>query len=115
VFTLRLMGCDIIQGFYFSRPLPAVEFERFVTAKSSLPVFNKPETRQLLQHDNYSYNALHDPLTGLYNYSAFDILFRDSDQEHIAVMIADVDSYDKIKREKGREYAKNSSAGLPRC
>lgn len=105
VFTLRLMGCDIIQGFYFSRPLPAVEFERFVTAKSSLPVFNKPETRQLLQHDNYSYNALHDPLTGLYNYSAFDILFRDSDQEHIAVMIADVDSYDKIKREKGREYA----------
>lgn len=25
--TLKMMGCDIVQGYYFSRPLPANEFE----------------------------------------------------------------------------------------
>ena len=28
--ALKEMGCDIIQGYYFSRPLPADEFERFI-------------------------------------------------------------------------------------
>jgi FOG: EAL domain len=30
VLALREMGCDIIQGYYFSRPLPAPEFECFL-------------------------------------------------------------------------------------
>ena len=29
--ALKAMGCDVIQGYYFSRPLPANEFERFIT------------------------------------------------------------------------------------
>jgi len=28
--TLRSIGCDIVQGYYFSKPLPAEEFETFV-------------------------------------------------------------------------------------
>ena len=28
--ALRAMGCEIVQGYYFSRPVPAVEFERFL-------------------------------------------------------------------------------------
>lgn len=28
--TLKELGCDVIQGYYFSRPLPADEFEAFV-------------------------------------------------------------------------------------
>ena len=28
--TLKAMGCDIVQGYYFSRPLPADEFEAFL-------------------------------------------------------------------------------------
>ncbi len=31
--ALKGMGCDIVQGYYFSRPLPADEYERFVTEK----------------------------------------------------------------------------------
>ena len=27
---LKKMGCEIIQGYYFSRPLPAVEFEEYM-------------------------------------------------------------------------------------
>ena len=30
MFTLKMMGCDIIQGYYFSKPLPAKEFEVFL-------------------------------------------------------------------------------------
>ena len=28
--TLKDMGCDVVQGYYFSRPLPAEEFEAFI-------------------------------------------------------------------------------------
>ena len=30
IFTLRVLGCDYVQGYYFSRPLPSDEFEAFV-------------------------------------------------------------------------------------
>ena len=33
VAVLREMGCDIIQGYYFSKPLPGDEFEQFVAEK----------------------------------------------------------------------------------
>jgi len=29
--ALKKMGCDIVQGYYFSKPVPAEEFERFLT------------------------------------------------------------------------------------
>jgi len=28
--ALKKMGCDIVQGYYFSKPVPAEEFERFL-------------------------------------------------------------------------------------
>ena len=34
---LRIRGCDQIQGYYFSRPLPADEFEKFVRSAPRLP------------------------------------------------------------------------------
>lgn len=105
VFTLKQMGCDIIQGYYFSRPLPADEFEKFVKKKNAVPSFSKSKEIKSSPSDDYSYNALHDELTGLYNYSAFDILFRDSDKEHLAIFIADIDKYSQIKQKNGKEYA----------
>ena len=104
VFTLKSMGCDIIQGYYFSRPLPAAEFEAYLLEHrlEAIEVWEKGHGRQ---GDRFTYNALHDSLTGLYNYSAFDILFRDSDHEHIAVLIAEIDDYAQTKKERGREYA----------
>ena len=48
---------------------------------------------------------MHDPLTGLYNDSAFDILFHDSDMDHIAVIIARVDQYRELRAAKGKADA----------
>ena len=103
VFTLKTMGCDIIQGYYFSRPLPADEFEKFVSKNKKKP-FERQDTEKLLRTDRFTYKALHDSLTGVYNYSAFDILFHDADREHIAVLIAEICDYDEIKTKKGFDY-----------
>lgn len=35
--ALRAMGCDIVQGYYFSKPVPAGEFERFLIERRDRP------------------------------------------------------------------------------
>ncbi|MDO4991304.1 MAG: EAL domain-containing protein, partial [Eubacteriales bacterium] len=108
VFTLKSMGCDVIQGYFFSKPLPADEFEVYVRGldKTTGAAADSVEIEPRFAPRNQFINdALHDPLTGLYNHSAFDILFHDSDKDHIAVMIAKVDDYPSIPRERGRAYA----------
>ena len=34
--ALKVMGCDYVQGYYFSKPVPPEEFERFIEAKAEL-------------------------------------------------------------------------------
>ena len=107
--TLKTMGCDIVQGYYFSGPLSAAEFETFMrNRKKRMPEeqtewTGRKGTGRL--RDKFTYDALHDPLTGLYNHTAFDILFHDADKDHIAVMIAEINDYALLKKENGRKYA----------
>lgn len=58
-----------------------------------------------VEHTWFTYEALHDPLTGLYNQAAFDVLFQDADQDHLAVLIAQVDGYEEIRAGMGKDYA----------
>lgn len=102
--TLKNMGCDIVQGYFFSRPLPPEEFEEFVKAKKK-GVLTPRRQEKKMPRDQFTYDALHDPMTGLYNHSAFEILFHDSDQEHIAVVLVNVDDYAAVRETKGRKYA----------
>lgn len=105
MFTLKMMGCDIIQGYYFSKPLPATEFEVFLVEKKEHEQPQKKSGRP--GRDRFTYDALHDPLTGLYNSSAFEILFHDADHDHIAVLIMDVDNYAVIRQKHGSASANN--------
>ena len=103
MFTLRTMGCYIIQGYYFSRPLPAEEFEKFVQEKKEAEEGSQKKKEN--SRNPFAYDALHDPLTGLYNHSAFEILFHDSDKDHIAVLLTNIDNYQVVKEKKGKDYA----------
>ena len=104
MFTLKSMGCDIIQGYYFSKPIPAEAFEKLLEGQTS--VRSMPETvgkPRRIAHDRHTYGAMHDPQTGLYNNSAFDILLYDADMKHTAVLIADVDDFQTMV-EKGEAF-----------
>ena len=33
VAALKVLGCDYIQGYYYSKPLPGPEFEQYIAAR----------------------------------------------------------------------------------
>lgn len=114
--TLRALGCTFAQGFYFSKPISPEKYEAFLLEKKQLTIEangNLPEPKQIAPKrtnkekaiENITYNSLHDPMTGLYNSTAFELLFRDSDQNHLAILIAEVDGYKVICDRFGMETA----------
>lgn len=48
LYALRAMGCDIVQGYYFSKPVPPEEYERFVEQRKQYEE-NAPETAPELE------------------------------------------------------------------
>lgn len=41
--VLKAMGCDLVQGYYFSRPVPADDFDQFLLKRA--------ETKAELPHE----------------------------------------------------------------
>ena len=102
--TLKMMGCNIVQGYYFSRPLPANEFEVYIV-ENWKPINQTDSDRKTQQgRDRFSYDSLHDSLTGLYNSNAFDILFHGNVHKQIAVLAVEIENYSSLSRENGQEY-----------
>ena len=93
MYTLKTLGCNVIQGYYFSRPLPPDEFEQYLCEHLGAGV---------ARHET-DCDALHDPLTGLYNRSAFEILFTSAEADHVAVLLAEPEGLDALRRTGGEE------------
>ena len=111
LFTLKQMGCDIVQGYYFSKPVPENEFEEFLIEKQekgSDEIRVERNKYRKLAHDRHVYDAMHDPVTGLYNGSAFDFLIYDSDKNHTALLLIELSNYDEISKAKGSSAANRS-------
>jgi len=62
--ALKAMGCDIVQGFYFSRPLPKEEFSKLVEERSHIETPKLPEGRR--NHTSIS-KALTNDFERIYN------------------------------------------------
>lgn len=63
--ALRMMGCDIVQGFYFSKPVPAEEFEHFLSegkiARAELDAALKDEKKIAEEKMAAEVAAMRDP------------------------------------------------------
>ena len=55
--TLKALGCDLVQGYYFSKPVPPEEFDHFLVERKN----QNPETNTDL---NKSYISISKALTG---------------------------------------------------
>lgn len=111
--TLRSLGCDYVQGFFFSKPVPPEEFETFLLERKDLGEVEALQHKQrektrISREEEYikmTYDSLHDPLTGLYNHTAYELLFKDVDQENSALMIAVVDEFSFISSRFGKDVS----------
>ena len=54
-------------------------------------------------HERLTYGALHDALTGLYNRSAYDIMRKDIDMSHAALLLVDVDEFKTVNDTYGHD------------
>jgi hypothetical protein len=62
--TLKAMGCDIVQGYYFSKPLPKEEFTPLLVERSHIKMPRLPEGRR--NHTSIS-KALTNDFERIYN------------------------------------------------
>ncbi len=44
--VLKAMGCDYVQGYYFSRPVPHEEFDHFISERAQIEVEVSPSTKK---------------------------------------------------------------------
>ncbi len=111
--NLKAMGCDIVQGFYFSKPVPPEEFEKYLLEMKNTPIseidqedlLDERQSRGPSIGTSYAYDALHDPQTGLYNSSAYEVFMRDADQNHIALLIMQIENHEEVLQADGQKAA----------
>ncbi len=121
LFTLKAMGCDLVQGFYLSKPIPADKFEQLLLARKEIDEAQfhpekkaKRESISRAFQEKFTYDALHDPLTGLYNHSGFEMLYRDADKEHLSMILAEIPDLEDLPDAEADETARTAAITLRR-
>jgi len=65
--------------------------------------YNEMLERTKRTHQQLTYEASHDALTGLYNRSAYEMFIESVDKEHIALLLIDVDKFKEINDSYGHD------------
>ena len=55
--VLKAMGCDLVQGYYFSKPVPAEEFEKFLKERKEIHTEVTPEVRKTFMSISKALNS----------------------------------------------------------
>ena len=79
-------------------PPAGAEALRFVTR-----TYNEIFEENQKTTERLTYEAMHDGLTGLFNRNAYELLYRDTDLDHAALLIVDVDDFKGINDTYGHD------------
>ena len=84
---------NMVQKMQAQEPIPptGVEELRFVTRTYNKILQENREANERLSHE-----ASHDALTGLFNRGAYDLLMENTDKEHMALLLIDVDYFNSV-------------------
>ena len=114
--ALRDMGCDIVQGYYFSRPLPSHEYEHYVVERrdqiaqgedtSSNPL--RKTVRAHNRHRNLAFERIAYALSNGFE----SVFYVDTDTNHYVEFSSDSSDADLQIRRSGDDFFANAQANI---
>ena len=90
--ALKAIGCDIIQGYYFSRPVPPNEFENFLLERRKLGDKIMPAA----EIQSSSFEHITDSLTGGFD----NIYYIDINNDHYIEFLTEGQQHEELKIDK---------------
>ena len=117
ILTIVMLAVVLVMVVFISAQVrkPLTRMVRLMKAKQTVPPVGAEELRFVSRTYNeifeehqktterLTYEAMHDGLTGLLNRNAYELLFRDTDLDHAALLIADVDDFKSINDRYGHD------------
>lgn len=117
ILTIVMLAVVLVMVVFISAQVrkPLTRMVRLMKAKQTVPPVGAEELRFVSRTYNeifeehqktterLTYEAMHDGLTGLLNRNAYELLLMDTDLDHAALLIADVDDFKSINDRYGHD------------
>lgn len=117
ILTVVMLAVVLVMVVFISAQVrkPLTRMVRLMKAKQTVPPVGAEELRFVSRTYNeifeehqktterLTYEAMHDGLTGLLNRNAYELLLMDTDLDHAALLIADVDDFKSINDRYGHD------------
>ncbi len=114
--ALKAMGCDLVQGFYFSRPIPAAEFERFLLERKakeqSVPL--TPASRGRASADAHYDATVSGKIVNALSSGFESVYYVDTQNDHYVEFSSEGKYEDLQIQRSGADFFADTQRNLPR-